>query len=355
MEDTKTELKSLKEVIPEVDKAITYFKTSQSDDFTMHGISMNIDIIAKYARYNETDESVHGVCDDPVGYAKYVAGAGFGRTFPEIWNALSGYLSDTDEKSPGKENVIKVLSTFARLAADSSVFAISLGECGGIQLLLEALQQMRTTHRLNPNLEEPHTQLIFHMFQILYDAIFERNANRMVYRKCKAIPLLKQWLEEGVNAMFQLQALMILAYVVDYSEREILLSSVTGLQAIMEFFKAAVNSDNHLLEAASLSAFQMLDALNCLAINDSIKDKIDSAQLTPFITKMLGDDFSVPEQTAAAKALWNLAFVESIRKSNELQGVKPSKYSLYTHLSIIPANNAFLRNISTLFKTLALS
>ena len=73
--------------------------------------------------------------------------------------------------------------------------------------------------------------------------------------------------------------------------------------------------------------FETLDAINHLAINDDNKIAIASDDIIPDIIKILKQSgFSLEERRVAAESLWNLAFIESIRKSEELQSAVPSKF-----------------------------
>ena len=147
--------------------------------------------------------------------------------------------------------------------------------------------------------------------------------NRSVYRAADAIPILKRLLKYN-NKIIRMMALMILSYVVNEDQREILSSSKIGIGLLLMFHRLAVKGKNHYF--LEFSAFLTLVAINHLAINDANKRVIGKTEGSiPAIIRMLEDDFSDEERKVAANALWNLSFIESIRESELVQSTIPSK------------------------------
>ncbi|XP_072051598.1 uncharacterized protein [Amphiura filiformis] len=116
-------------------------------------------------------------------------------------------------------------------------------------------------------------------------------------------------------------SLMILAYIVDESESSVLATSDGGVASLVEILQ--IRTKNSCDEVSVLSAREILDCLNHLAINDSNKLEIEKQGGIPLIVRMLQDDFDEEDQCVAAEAVWNLAFVESIRTSSQLQEAVP--------------------------------
>ena len=153
---------------------------------------------------------------------------------------------------------------------------------------------------------------------ILINAIRLCSDNRAVYRNNNAVAILKSFLE--IDEVWRLQSLMILAYVVNEAESEVLAASKESVQSFTKLLKDAVANEDHVAHADVLfSAEELLDAINHLAINDDIKKVVAEEEIIPSIIRMLGEEFSPEEHRTASEGLWNMAFIESIRKSDLIQ------------------------------------
>ena len=125
---------------------------------------------------------------------------------------------------------------------------------------------------------------------------------------------------------------MVLAYIVKEEESEILATSDVGVATLVRLLQQAIKSSNHeakirfsLFYSNTFSAFELSNCLNHLAINDVNKRAIEKQGGIPTIIRMLQDDFSEEEQCVASEILWNLAFIDSIRQSEQLQSALQGK------------------------------
>ena len=117
-------------------------------------------------------------------------------------------------------------------------------------------------------------------------------------------------------------SLRILAHIVNEEESEILQTANGGVAFLLSLVKSAISSKDHReheIIGSRASALELLHGLNKLAVNDSNKNEIAKQGGIPVFTRMLESDFSDDEHIAAAKALWNLAFLEDTRKCPQLQ------------------------------------
>ena len=167
------------------------------------------------------------------------------------------------------------------------------------------------------------------IFGILQNSIRLYSGNREIYREAGTVDILKEYLKQSSVST---DALMVLAYrpIVKESESKILAESDIGVATLVQLLQQAVHSSDHLatLYCKWISALELTDCLNHLAINDDNKRAIETLGGIPIIIHMLQDEFSEEVQTAAVEMLWNLAFVESIRQSEQLQdAVSGKKYN----------------------------
>ncbi|XP_072026208.1 uncharacterized protein [Amphiura filiformis] len=310
---------ALKEIIPEISEALQYFKTH--DDFSAHTAYQYFNIIFQRSKFGPKP------CDDQVGLGKYISDAGYGRLFPKMYKSLFVYLDASESCPQGYRNLSQMLFTYISLSDVSPDLCKSLGKDGGIQILLEGLKPIKAAYQRGVAVETVGLTTV-RILQILHNAIRLTSSNLAIYRLNNAVSILEGFLQ--VDNLLQVLSLMILSYVVNDSESGILATSEQGVRALLDMFKAAASSRNHYGELGEItfSAFETLDAINHLAINDDIKSIVQEKGAFPCIIRMLQDDFSPEDQLVAVEAIWNLAFIESIRQSDQIQGVVPTLRTL---------------------------
>ncbi|XP_072013546.1 uncharacterized protein [Amphiura filiformis] len=303
--------RSLQELIPDINESIKYLKTCK--DYSTEKAFRHI------SRINTVPEA--SPCDDLEALAKYFGSSDIGSLFPKMWKALSIYLDKGKWESQGFRNLEEMLLGFGNIANDSPELGVALGKCGGISLLFVALKQMKSK-------KEAHYMMRL-ILTLLINAIRLCPSNLSFYRKSNAVHILKGFLE--LDTIWQVFSLLILAYVATDSEKKELASTEIGVKVLIKILKEAVGSnkegvfsglDDHYASSTGtgFSACEVLDAINKLAINDDVKGVIADEEAIPFIIRMLQDEFSPEEQKVAANALWNLAFIDSLRQSDLLQG-----------------------------------
>ena len=238
----------------------------------------------------------------------------FGQLFIELWKKLSKYLTKQRDLD-GYRNV-KCLLHLSIMASDKSKeVGDELIRLGWAATLLDIIKQQ--------NLDDKRLAL---SLLSLFNCIRMSSGNRDAYRKANVIGVLQPLLTSS-NVEIQTIALIVLAYVVNEKEREILATSESGLKQLLTVLKNGVDSPDHRANIGNTgyTVLETLDAINQLAINDTSKDEIAKQGAIPAIVRMLEDDFSDQEHRVAVKALWNLAFVKSIRNSEVMQSIIPSK------------------------------
>ena len=305
--------KQLHDKIPEIDESIQYLKSCEdfsSDVAYRHMNRLN---------FNKRESD----CEDPVGLRKHIGSTGFGSHFPKMWKSLCTYMDEDDTK--GYHALKAMLLMFANIADSSPELGVSLGECGGIPLLFSCLKQVKD--RLTDDIRRGVNAIAHYTFMILHNAIRSCPSNIIHYRNSNAVAVLREFIELGIY--WQFKSIVVLAYVATESEKSEFASSKVCVRILTNLLKDAVASHDHHAELKGVgtrfSAFEVLSAINQLAINDDVKTAVSDDEAIPSIIKMLQNDFSSDEQRASAVALCNLAFIEDLGKSEELQGTIPSK------------------------------
>ena len=245
----------------------------------------------------------------------YLVREGFGQVFLDLWKRLSKYLTKQRDSS-GYRNVIALLGLSITASDKSKEFGDELIRLGWAAILLDIIKQQDLDDEIRA----------LYLLGGLFNCIRMSSGNRDAYRKAKAIGVLQPLLTSP-NVEIQTNALIVLAYVVNEKEREILATSESGLKQLLTVLNNGVDSPDHRAATgcSSYTMLETLDAINQLAINDTSKAEIARQGAIPAIVRMLDDDFSDQEHRVALEALWNLAFVDSIRNSEVMQLTIPSK------------------------------
>ncbi len=166
---------------------------------------------------------------------------------------------------------------------------------------------------------------VYSLVGILHNAIMHgaRSAdNRPIYRKAGVHTHLEKWMDTPI-VLLKVVVLLTMSYITNEEERDKLGKTNKAVEFLVEMLKEAVASKDHIVRArpssTSFTATELLQGLNQLFINESNKEIMESNEGIPLITKMLGPGFNPDDQIIAAKALWNLAFHDDIRKSDAMK------------------------------------
>ncbi len=205
-------------------------------------------------------------------------------------------------------------------------------EEGILELLLKMLEYFNSPDNVTEayiwragnkvNLTQANRRFILVM---LFNCIKAAPDLRTAYRQANIVNILL-----NLEGNFQMKALILLtlSYVVDDNQSDMLRKSDDSIRFLTNLFKEAVESKHHHVSDdhdLMYSAFELLDGLNHLAVNDANKLDILKHGGVPAIIRMLQPDFTEKERKLATEALWNLAFVDQIKSTSEVQNAKSSK------------------------------
>ena len=318
---------TFEELKPRIDEALKYLETC--DDFTTNTAQESLKVLQQ-ASYRE-------MCSDRLKVAMHLVGEGFGLNFfVKMWTSLCEYLEREKWEQRGFKALERLTCCYHNYTDVCPELGAELGKNSCIPFLFQSLEKLKMYFNKTAEFKIIRN-VVSDIFGILYNSIRLNSSNREIYRKLGASDCLKEYLKQPFVAT---DALMILAYIVNEHESKILAESDVGVVTLVQLLKLALLSSNHVAVVDKstgpqlqskvctynyYSAIELLDCLNHLAINDVNKREIEKQGGIPVIVSMLQDDFTEEEQTIAAEALWNLAFIESIRQSEELQVALTSK------------------------------
>ena len=303
--------RTFKELKPGIDEALQYLKAC--DDFQTDAAKMALQLLEKVSFPSE--------CSNRREVALHLIGEGFGQLFVKIWHSLCEYLDREKWRQRGYTNLARITGCCHNYTDVCPELGTELGKFGCIPLMLAGLEKLKMYFSKQSEFIIIQN-VVGSIFGILHNSIRICSGNREIYRNAGAVNILKSYLKEPISTY----ALMILAYIVNESESEILAESDVGVATLVQLLQEAVQSSNHtviIYNGQYFSAFELLDCLNHLAINDDNKCEMYKQDSIPAIVRMLEDDFSEEEQCVAAEVIWNLTFVESIRQSKQVQDALP--------------------------------
>ncbi len=303
---------SSREVTPKVNKSLQFLKTC--NDYTTPLANRSLQAILNEVDITDRQKKRKKVL--------YLVSEGYGELFSTIWNALSGYMEKDKWGEDGFLNLRCLMCAYFRSCDCCPELCAELGNSGSISLLFACLNRLEA-YLDNEEDFETIKEFMYHILLTLYHLILLCPKYLKIYREAQAFAILEKYMRR--KDLSSLLSFMILAYVVDESERGILGTFDSGVDVIVHLLQEAVGSFGHIIMNGWLSARKLLDCLNRLAISDNSKRLIEKYYCIPAIVVMLGDDFSEEEQYVAAETVWNLAFVEDIRKSPQLQEARPCK------------------------------
>ena len=264
---------------------------------------------------SDLDESIPNQPDLKKVIGAHVAEQQFGQLFTKMWASLAGFIAHEYEDC--HENLLYMIGTYVNFTDISSEFCAELGKTDCIPLLIGTLENCQQDLLSDDGILESILALLLNVVQ-------NCSNNIRVFRRVNAVQVLKKYLNID-NPTAKLDVLTILAFIANETERGLLQTVDGAVSRLVTMVINAVYNDHdesHRVYdggSCSVSALELLQGLNRLAINDANKVEIAKQGGIPVFIRMLQDDFSEDEQIAAVKTLWNLAFIEELRKSTELQ------------------------------------
>ncbi len=253
-------------------------------------------------------------------------GYSLGQLIDRVLQSLAHYFT-TPDNSQGTRNLSKTTNFLWNYSDGRPDFCCELGSSGVISRIVAILKQMATRPQ-----GEWHVRQLKALMGCLHNAIQGDEciaANRSVYRKAGAFEVLQNWIRSSDMAL-KVDSLLILSYITNDNESEILEKNDQVVAFLVNLLKNAVESSQHTASIGSvrLSAQELLDGLNQLIIHDANKKVVVKNGGEVIIARMLKSDFSKKERMLAIRALWSLSFDESVRKSNGIQKSIAGEYSM---------------------------
>ena len=263
--------------------------------------------------------------------AEYLHGAHFIQVFVNIVTCLQSSLQTSEEKSLALRCISEALYIFIDCCDSYMPLVEEFVTFENVEWLLQFIICLKSPGMVYSETEQPLVDTIYcRSLCVLHSCVRQSRESRSIYRKAKAVDTLftldKE--ENKKDECSHIVLVLILAYIVNEKESEALGKSEDCVKALTILLNEAVSREGHYARTSktAFSATVLMDGLSRLLINDANKMEFARNDGLSAITKMLQPDFSEEEHNVATEALWNLSFLERIRKTKEVQESVQSKF-----------------------------
>ena len=141
------------------------------------------------------------------------------------------------------------------------------------------------------------------------------------------VTVLRKFLPSHIP-MIRLKTLIILSYILNEAENEIISSDDDNFVFIFQVLSDSLKSDDHRSKKYGMNAFEVLKGINNLAINDENKIRIVRNGALPVFETILATDGFADEKKVTIMTLWSLSFHHfNRRKMRQMPGIMGSKFS----------------------------
>ena len=233
------------------------------------------------------------------------------QIFGTLWLKLVDNI--TDNEKPESQTAFRASSCFIvigwKLADASEKFCKKLQDVGSLGMMLDWF----TSEKENIG-ESTVEDLMNNVIKLLYNCCRLVDSIR---RPCRVVVEIIEEFAKSDDPVTQACAFLTLSYIVDKHEAHKFSVNEDSLNTLLTLLKQALTDANHRASVnnISFSALELVQGVEQLAINDNNKILIAEKGGIDLLGQLLrDDDSSLYEQTHAAAALWQLAFISNNAK-----------------------------------------
>ena len=188
----------------------------------------------------------------------------------------------------------------------------------------------------DPGSDIPHKAELFldmkrSILGVLSNIITECPDYRDRYRRANIVDAIAKI--KKTNVEIKALSLLVLAYIVDERENDLIIISHDSIQFLTELFVKSAFSVKHMVDSSDLdqgthiryTCRELIGGINHLAVHDTNKDAFVKHGCVPAMIRMLQSDFSEDEKQLAAEALGTLALKDDIKENPEIQQAMSGK------------------------------
>ena len=348
---------TLEDAKPIIDEAVTLLKsTTDYDTKEVENVlrmlqtvpCLLMDDVRKYITDSFLDEDTLQYRTRRYEVTQYLIQQGFPSIAVKMFKSLYEQVTKDDQSADvdqcGK-NMRALCNLFHNHTDNypmpSAPLCRSLCKEGIIELFERSLLQFDDPDSNIPQKAELFMKLKISILGILSNIITECPDYRDKYRQANIVDAVAKI--QTTNVDTKSLSLMVLAYIVDEKENDLIMVSQDSIQFLTELFVKSAFSVKHMVASSDLdhdasiryTCRELIGAIKYLAIHDTNKDAFVKHGCIPAIIEILQSDFSEDEKQLAAEALGTLALKDDIKENPELQQAMSGKNEHFKILSCV--------------------
>ena len=255
-----------------------------TEDFSVRGTCRSaLKFIQQQTRYSPDVVLTEHVVDKIVQH-------GMAHVFLRVWRSVLAIapqenLLQLPIESFAYKNLDVTLSIIWNCSDKSAPLCNCLARCGVIGLLMVELSKSELTVLSIPEntlkVSDTQTSLLYLVkayLGILHNIVRLCVDSCTLFRAADAVVILRAYLAAKQGLVYA-KAYLILAYLIDEQENELVNASDEHVQFMVDVLKDATCSENHFSETHGFNAAEIACGLNHLAVNDSNKVQIVSYKI----------------------------------------------------------------------------
>lgn len=197
---------------------------------------------------------------------------GIAHVFVRVWKSVNSVdFMNYDKYSCAFKNLQTALSIIWNCTDKSSQLCESLIKTHVLHDLIAELGSEKLSGSDLRN--ENNLYLVKAYLGILHNIVRLCTDSRRTFRSANSVKIL-QWYLNSSNDLIKTKSYLILSYIINEEENEIINAKDDNIQFIIDILKEALDSENHFSKTYAFWALEIVCGLNHLAVNESNKVRL---------------------------------------------------------------------------------
>ncbi|GAB1597992.1 uncharacterized protein LOC115210823 [Argonauta hians] len=294
----------LEEVLLKVNQCLKRLSTPDDIDMLNTDCYNDIKIVWENSQYNP---NIH--IRKSVALCLYQSN--FVKIFKNIWLCVHQVHIFHKDNIKQWRKLKKSLSVLWNTCDINSEVCQDVCDNGLISILLHALVNVSNTRYSEDDKKQYYVKAIL---GIMHNVVRYNSDGRLLLRECGGVRALQHLFKSDLD-MIRAKSLIVLSYVVDETESELLNSNSDLLSFILDIFDKALNSPNHFSSKYGMCVKEILRGLFNLSASDVNKVQLVQNGILTFYVRLLQEDnlyinnaLSEEEILLVINGLWALSF-----------------------------------------------
>ena len=224
------------------------------------------------------------------------------------WTAVEK-IASCDNDTSNSWKCIRLATSLLWIASDALEETCSQISTSG--LLLTTVEHLRNMSSSNV-LDKPRKlYFVKAMLGICHNVVRNYPASKDILKSAHGVDILKQLYSSvnSANMMLKAKSLIVLSYLVDEQENEIIHASSDTITFILGILDASLAASDHTSTKYGMDSLEVVLGLNNIALHDANKLTVVRCGAIPLYTQLL-ESRDAHEQMAAGNGVWCLAFAK---------------------------------------------